>query len=82
MHRDIKPENLVFDENGYLYLTDLGIAKFHIGDKVIIDSSGTPGYMSPEVITNNPHDFSCDFYAIGIMVHELMFSRVISNFIL
>jgi len=76
MHRDVKPENLVFDEKGYLYLTDLGIAKFISGDKSIIDSSGTPGYMAPEVITNNSHDLSCDFYAIGIIVYELMFCRV------
>ena len=27
LHRDIKPENLVFDEQGYLRITDLGIAR-------------------------------------------------------
>jgi serine/threonine protein kinase len=27
IHRDIKPENLVFDSNGYLRLTDFGIAR-------------------------------------------------------
>lgn len=27
LHRDIKPENLVFDKNGYLKITDLGIAR-------------------------------------------------------
>jgi serum/glucocorticoid-regulated kinase 2 len=26
-YRDIKPENLVFDEHGYLRITDLGIAR-------------------------------------------------------
>jgi len=27
LHRDIKPENLVFDNKGYLRITDLGIAR-------------------------------------------------------
>jgi serine/threonine protein kinase len=77
MHRDIKPENLVFDNKGYLYLTDMGIAKLYRPDKQIIDSSGTPGYMAPEVIANQNHDLSCDFFAIGVMVYELMMGRVI-----
>ncbi len=74
MHRDIKPENLVFDDKGYLYLTDMGIAKVE-ADKCI-DSSGTPGYMAPEVISSHHHDRSSDFFAIGVMVHEFMFGKV------
>lgn len=76
MHRDIKPENLVFDSNGYLYLTDMGIAKLVRPDKTIIDSSGTPGYMAPEVIHNQNHGLTCDFFALGVMTYELMFGKV------
>ena len=76
MHRDIKPENLVLDSNGYLYLTDLGIAKIYNKEKQIIDSSGTPGYMAPEVINNKNHDLSVDYFAIGVMGYEFMLGRV------
>lgn len=44
IHRDIKPENLVFDESGYLRVTDLGIAR-ELRDENSQDTSGTPGYM-------------------------------------
>lgn len=49
LHRDIKPENLVFDDDGYLHVTDLGIARVW-NDKNAKDTSGTPGYMAPEVM--------------------------------
>lgn len=32
IHRDIKPENLVFDSDGYLRLTDFGIARYWTPD--------------------------------------------------
>ena len=44
LHRDIKPENLVLDENGYVHLTDMGIARVWNPENSQ-DTSGTPGYM-------------------------------------
>jgi serum/glucocorticoid-regulated kinase 2 len=44
LHRDIKPENLVFDDDGYMRITDLGIARVWNPDNAK-DTSGTPGYM-------------------------------------
>jgi serine/threonine protein kinase len=76
IHRDIKPENLVFDSDGYLYLTDLGIAKICNPENPVKDSSGTPGYMAPEVLHHMDNDFICDYYAIGVIVHELMIGKV------
>ena len=49
IHRDIKPENIVMDENGYLRITDMGIARILKTDNSS-DTSGTPGYMAPEVM--------------------------------
>jgi len=44
LHRDIKPENLVIDKDGFLRLTDFGIARLYRKDNWR-DTSGTPGYM-------------------------------------
>ena len=71
IHRDIKPENLVFDSKGYLHLTDFGVAKI-IKEEGINDTSGTPGYMAPEVIQGKNHSFPVDFFAIGVIGYELL----------
>ena len=73
IHRDLKPENLIFDNKGYLKLTDFGIAKIY--NRNIDNSketSGTPGYMSPEVLCGLNHNFCVDYYALGIIAYEIM----------
>jgi len=74
IHRDIKPENLIFDENGYLHITDFGIAKYIIKNNSH-ETSGTPGYMAPEVMQGLSHTISADYYAVGVITYELMMGR-------
>lgn len=74
IHRDIKPENLVLDEKGYLKITDLGIAR-ELKPNNSADTSGTPGYMSPEVMCCQDHGFAVDFYAVGVILYEMMLGR-------
>ena len=71
IHRDIKPENLVSDENGYIRITDFGVAKINKEDNSS-ETSGTPGYMAPEVLMGKNHSFAADFFAIGVMGYEFM----------
>ena len=74
LHRDIKPENLVFDHNGYLRITDFGIAKHYVVNNKK-DTSGTVGYLAPEVLCNVNHNYSIDYYAVGIITYELMYGH-------
>ena len=69
IHRDIKPENLVCDSKGYIRITDFGIAKINEEDNSS-ETSGTPGYMSPEVLFIQNHSFPSDFFALGIIGFE------------
>ena len=69
IHRDIKPENLVLDAKGYVRLTDFGIAK-KIKEDNSNESSGTPGYMSPEVLNSKNHSFPADYFALGVIGYE------------
>ena len=71
IHRDIKPENLVLDSNGYVAITDFGIAKENKEDNSS-ETSGTPGYMAPEVLCAQNHTFTADFFAVGVMCYEFL----------
>ena len=71
IHRDIKPENLVLESNGYLRITDFGVAKINEPDNSS-ETSGTPGYMAPEVILVQNHSFPSDFFALGVIGYEFM----------
>ena len=74
IHRDIKPENLVLDEKGYVRITDFGIAKENMEDNSS-ETSGTPGYMAPEVMKAKNHSFAVDFFAVGVIGYEFMLGK-------
>jgi len=76
LHKDIKPDNMVFDEKGYLFLTDMGLARLHLPNEKISDDSGTPSYMSPEIICCQPQDLNSDYYSLGVTLHELVFGKI------
>ena len=74
IHRDIKPENLVLDDKGYVCITDFGVAKINMKDNSS-ETSGTPGYMCPEVINGKNHSFPADFFSIGVIGYEFMMGK-------
>jgi serine/threonine protein kinase len=76
MHRDLKPENLVLDDRGYVRVTDLGVSR-EFKPNNAEDTSGTPGYMAPEVICKMDHSYAVDFFALGVIAYEFMIGKVL-----
>ena len=70
IYRDLKPENLIFDNKGFLKLTDFGFAKA-IDDKTYT-ICGTPNYMAPEILLNEGHNKCVDFWSLGVIIYEML----------
>lgn len=58
--------------SGYLRLTDFGIARLKVEENYR-ENLGTLGYIAPEVAFNQNHGKEADYFAIGVMIHEMLF---------
>ena len=62
------------DDIGYMRITDFGIAKIYQNINST-ETSGTPGYMSPEVIVGHNHNQVVDYFALGVLTYEFMMGK-------
>ncbi|MFO7739764.1 MAG: serine/threonine-protein kinase [Desulfatiglandaceae bacterium] len=78
VHRDIKPANILIESHtGRPIITDFGLAKMVRGPEQECSMiAGTPTYMAPEQILNNPVDGRADIYATGVMLFEMLVSNL------
>ncbi len=78
VYRDLKPENIMLDTRGYPKLIDMGYARvLHEEDEYMAYTfCGTPNYIAPEMIQISSAmgcSFQVDHWALGILVHEMLF---------
>ena len=72
IHRDIKPANILINSQGFVKLTDFGIAK-NLENTSNLSKTyvGTRNYMSPERIIGNEYSYSSDIWSLGLVIYEL-----------
>lgn len=72
IYRDLKPENILMDEDGYICLTDFGLAKILEQNEQAFSFCGTPEYLAPEILEQVGHSFPVDWWALGILTYEMI----------
>lgn len=73
LHRDIKPSNLLLDEQGAVWVTDFGLAKYFDSPDLTRTGEvvGTLRYMSPEQLDGNAST-SSDIFGLGLTLYEML----------
>uniref|UniRef100_A0A8B9L1N1 protein kinase C n=1 Tax=Astyanax mexicanus TaxID=7994 RepID=A0A8B9L1N1_ASTMX len=76
IYRDLKLDNVLLDQDGHIKLTDYGMCKEGIrpGDTTST-FCGTPNYIAPEILRGEDYGFSVDWWALGVLMFEMMAGR-------
>ena len=76
VHRDLTPTNLMLVERhsgpDFVKVLDFGVAKLNGNDVTGRGAVGTPRYMAPEQLRDEPVDGRADVYALGLMLYEML----------
>ena len=72
IHRDMKPQNILIGSNNVVKLCDFGFARAMSNKTVVLNSvKGTPLYMAPELVQEQPYNHTADLWSLGVILYEL-----------
>ncbi|XP_047339326.1 serine/threonine-protein kinase EDR1 isoform X2 [Impatiens glandulifera] len=77
VHRDLKSPNLLVDNYWNVKVGDFGLSRLKHNTFLSSKSTaGTPEWMAPEVLRNEPSNEKCDVYSFGVILWELATLRL------
>ncbi|KAL3498785.1 hypothetical protein ACH5RR_041517 [Cinchona calisaya] len=77
VHRDLKSSNLLVDKSWTVKVGDFGLSKLkHATFLTTKSGRGTPQWMAPEVLRNEPSTEKSDVFSFGVILWELMTESV------
>ncbi|CAL9145460.1 unnamed protein product, partial [Musa hybrid cultivar] len=73
VHRDLKSPNLLVDKKYTVKVCDFGLSRLKANTFLSSKSlAGTPEWMAPEVLRDEPSNEKSDVYSFGVILWELM----------
>src|SRR6266536_3920299 len=76
IHRDVKPANILFVDEHTAKISDFGLAGAAAQGSATEDMIwGTPYYIAPERLSDQPEDFRSDIYGLGVTLFHAIAGR-------
>ena len=89
-HRDIKPANILLVQKngggpdnasavkftGDIKISDFGAALISSGEQTQVSGVGSPAYMSPQQLRDEPLTQQTDIYSLGVVMYQLLTGRL------
>ncbi len=72
IHRDIKPSNIMLTQSGSVKIADFSIAQIKSEQTISKGIIGSPSYMSPEQVKEEPVEERSDIFSLGAVFYELL----------
>jgi serine/threonine protein kinase len=73
IHRDIKSANILISKDGTVFVCDFGVGRVLTDITTSASTlSGTPFWMAPEMLRNEPYTTVVDVYSLGITAIEMV----------
>jgi eukaryotic-like serine/threonine-protein kinase len=76
IHRDIKPANIMICGDHDIKISDFGSALIESQQTTQVSGVGSPAYMSPEQIREQPLTHQTDIYSLAVTMYKLLTGKL------
>jgi len=76
IHRDIKPANILLAGETDIKISDFGAALTVAAETTQLSGVGSPAYMSPEQVKEQPLTYQTDIFSLGVVMFQLLTGRL------
>jgi len=76
IHRDIKPANILLAGQDDIKISDFGAALTLASQTTQVSGVGSPAYMSPEQVKEQPLTHQTDIFSLGVVMYQLLTGRL------